>query len=366
MNKRYIAFAGALVLAAGILAALNRAAPSASYPADLRDAPNNDFSGLQSMHGSEVGGSAPAVSASAPVATAGPRGKGKWSTWYQIPGDFDYLGGTQNVNSGAKGAFKGYYRCNGFKQLPGSSAYYMSMEFGNDLGGNLGIATWTRGPSAERTITVAYVGLASFSQVDSSGREHAYKNPEASPLAMLNNITDDAQLCGNAFKNIAAHRDIIVKYIYKRDFESMKKLAAVAKFIPGAGGLYGEALEISCALQESNPGEAAAVTGCAISGVVLETVTHHLIKSELLKYLLGKSCSGALTAHTAMKGKGEAGEHELEAAELSFTGALKGRMKSLYYVDRTRQTEPIMVDLNFAYIEKEETIRHIFFQKGHF
>jgi len=307
-----------------------------------------------------------------PAAT-GLIGNGEWTRWLEAKDaqgrsvDFGYLPGTQNVDSGSSG-FKIFYRCSKFYQRHGGPWQVgMNMEFGNDKGGDIGIVTWTTGPESEDNPIVRFEGTASYSRINKS------KDPLPSAFSLtlnaLNGIKDFNSLCTHAYKTIAPHRPVIVKYLMKKDIKSMQRLYGATKFIPGVGGLFSEGMEIALSLGTGHYGTAGLETGCAVTGLILEKVTHGVIRSEALKYVIGKSCSGALTGAHALS----AGEKSAEYP-LYFTGALKADKKSdvLYkkkkWVAFNRSewvdtVEPMSVHVELGYLEAEKNIKNIFFDK---
>ena len=323
--------------------------PRQHIPKDFRDAPSS--AALEELSGGADPASAPEIApqpAAAPAQPAARKGTGKWTGWLQGRSDYGYLPGTQNVNSGASG-FKVYYRCSSFRREP-DGGFSMRMQFGNDKGGDLGIVTWTRGPSAENSLTVKFEGTARF--YDAAGRAYQPKNP----ASVLNAMDGYSGFCSNAYRSLEVHRPAIVKYLMKKDLKSMERLYSAAKFIPGPIGLYAEGMEITIALSQQEGFKAAEGAGCLITGLVLEKATHRLVKKEVLKYLIEKSCSGAATAIGALH-HGE--KHE---GPLYFTGVVKETRAATDYLGRrTLYPDPAAARVELAYLETEETVKNIFF-----
>lgn len=319
-----------------------------ALPADLRDAPNSEaFNALAG--GGDIAAPEAAPRPAVPPQPAARKGTGKWTGWLQGRSDYGYLPGAKNVNSGASG-FKVYYRCSAFSQEP-DGGFSMRMQFGNDKGGDLGIVTWTRGPSAENSLTVKFEGNAFFG----TGSGQAYQ-PQ-NPVSVLNALNNYGEFCSTAYRSLETHRPAIVKYLMKKDVKSMERLYSAAKFIPGPIGLYADGMEITIALSQQEGIKAAEGAGCLITGLVLEKATHKLVKKEVLKYLIEKSCSGAATAIGALH-HGE--QHE---GPLYFTGVVKETRTATDYLGnrRTLYPEPATVRLELAYVESEETVKDIFF-----
>lgn len=337
-----------ILLAAAAGSAFWALGPSpAGIPADLRDAPAS--SAFEELSGGRGAGEVPAAQPAAEKA-APQRASGKWTGWLEARSDYGYLPGTQNVNSGTRG-FKVYYRCSNFRQ-EADGGYAMIMQFGNDKGGDLGIVTWTTGPSQDKSILVKFEGRAEFS--DGHGRRYAPQNP----AGVLNALNDYNGFCANAYASLEAHRPTIVKYLMRKDIKSMERLYAAAKFIPGPIGMYAEGMEITLALSQRDAFKAGEGTGCLIAGLAIEKVSHKFVRREAIRYLLEKSCSGAATAYGAV--------HHSEKPEgpMYFTGVVKDSPGSIDYLagGRTLQAVPARVRLELAYVEPEEKVKNIFFE----
>lgn len=163
--------------------------------------------------------------------------------------------------------------------------------------------------------------------------------------------------CANAYKSIEVHRPVIVKYLMHKDIKSMERLYAAAKFIPGPVGVFSEGMEISMALSHKENFKAGEGAACLITGLVVEKAAHKLVRSEVVKYLLEKSCAGAAEAAGAL--------HSVEKPEgpLSFTGVIKETRPATDYLGNKRPYSPVpaMVMLELAYMEEEDTVKNIFF-----
>ncbi|HAH31993.1 MAG TPA: hypothetical protein DCL44_06740 [Elusimicrobia bacterium] len=367
MNKKKLVLIIAVFLSVGAFGVTRYIATDhpAAIPGDLRDAPDpGAFSELSSSEGKgpDVPIPSPLVSK---TGNADTRGKGKWIGWLQGREDYGFLPGTFNIDSGVR-RFKVYYRCSAFKQEMSSSQdqnsgsrVSMEMQFGNDKGGDLGIVTWTQGPASKDITTVKFEGIASFLAKNTVVNDSA---------AILNGVTDYESLCTNAYKSIEVHRPAIVEYLMKRDIKSMQRLYAAAKFIPGPLGTFSEGMEITLDLSQHENGMARAGAVCLIGGMVVEKISHGVIRSKVINHMLEKSCAGVTTAVGAL-GHHEEVSEESGKTPLFFTGVLKDSKTSSYYFTRkagdkrVTSSEPVFVILNLAYLEKEETVKNIFFDQ---
>lgn len=340
------------------------AGPAAKLPADFRDAPNSAYSSLQNQ-GSEGAPSvsapapapAPSVSASVNVSRNASAGTGDWSGWRKARADYGYLPGTQNVESGTQG-FGVYYRCSRFYQ-GNDGKFFMNMQFGNDKGGDLGIVTWTKGPSNKDMLLVKFEGTASlFAQ---SGAPYTSKGP----VQVLNGIKDYNGMCDAAYKTVDVHRPAIAKFLMRKDIKSLQRMYKVLKFVPGPMGEFAETMEMALDVGTGHAGFAGIGAGCLGAGMIIEKASHGVIKQEWIRYMLAKECTAAATAGTtAYEHKLEEGEKE----EVYFAGHYKDtRAANHSYVAQqpngqwVTRNGPMIVALNLAYLEDEGTVKNIFF-----
>ena len=350
------------MLLAGAFAGFGRLMPAApAIPADLRDAPNSDaFSSLSSEYGDAAPVPVPEVSAPKSMEPAPVAGSGDWTGWLQGRSDFDYLPGTQNVETGTQG-FKVYYRCSKFAKI--GSRLAMNMQFANDKGGDLGIVTWTTGPKAGRTVNVRFEGEASLFQ--QNGAPYTSKDP----AAVLNSIQNYNGMCAEAYKTVEAQRPVIAKFLLRKDIKSLQRMYKLVKFVPGPVGLFGESMEIALDVGTGNRAFAGIGAGCLVAGVLVEKATHHVIKEEWIKYMLEKKCAMYATAGTSAYEYGEEQREKQEEPVVHLSGAYRANKNSTHwYVDQEKgkwvtKSEPMGVALNLAYVEEEETVKNIFFEK---
>ena len=303
-----------------------------------------------------------------PAPSAIKNGSGQWTRWLTGRKDYGYLPGTENVDSGSSG-FKVYYRCSKF--YPNSdkpSSVAMFMQFANDKGGDLGIVAWKRGLDNKDVPTIKFEGAASYSL--KSDHYSASADPllgGSHPILLaLNSIRDYEGLCTQAYKTVEAHRPVIAKYLMHKDIESMKRLYATAKFIPNPVGLYAEGMEIALDAATSEYVSAGAGLYCTISGIVLETITKGVIRSEVMRYVLGKSCTGVVAA-----AHGSLAVHKYRYP-LYFTGGLKADKNSDVHYSKQKWTafdreefvstvQSVSVHVELAYLEAENTVKSVFF-----
>ena len=243
---------------------------------------------------------------------------GEWTTWLQGRDDYGYLPGTENLDSGSDG-FKVYYRCSKFYQLKGAgNQVSMYMQFRNDKGGDIGIATWRKGLSEEDPISVKFEGTASYSRKKpyNSSNDSLLDSPNP-VLTALNEITDYEDLCTHAYKTIEPHRQIILKYRLRKDIKSMQRLYGWAKFVPGPFGVFSDGMDIALAVGSNENRSAGIGVFCMVSGLVLEKVSHGIVRSEVLRYVIGNSCETIVTVGEALAPR------ESTGYPLFFTGAIK-------------------------------------------
>ncbi len=345
----------------GAFAGFGRLMPAApAAPADLRDAPNSQaFSDLSSGSGEAAPVPVPEVSAKSiepkPVA-----GSGNWTGWLQGRSDFDYLPGTQSEQTGTQG-FKVYYRCSKFAKA--GSRLAMNMQFANDKGGDLGIVTWTSGPKAGKTITVRFEGDASLFQ--QNGAPYTSKDP----AAVLNGIQNYNGMCAEAYKTVEAQRTVISKFLLRKDIKSMQRMYKLVKFVPGPVGMWGESMEIALDMGTGNRAFAGVGAGCLVAGVLVEKATHNVVKEEWIRYMLEKKCATYATAATSAYEYAEAKREEEKEPVVRLSGIYRANKNSTHwYVDQENgkwvtKSEAMGAALNLAYVEEEETIKNIFFEK---
>lgn len=150
-----------------------------------------------------------ALSCAVGVSAAG-RDK-RWAGWKEARSDYGYLPGTQFTENGTSG-FKVYYRCGNFKaqQDGGRWKVGMDMVFGNDKGGDLGIVTWTNGPSREK-VALHFLGYA-----------QQYGLPDG---AALDDVQFDMDtLCENAYQTVDSQRKVVALHLLKKDFQALAHL----------------------------------------------------------------------------------------------------------------------------------------------
>ncbi len=344
----------------GAFAGFGRFMPAApAAPSDLRDAPNSEaFSALASGSEDSAPMPIPEVSAVKAMEPAPVAGKGDWTGWLQGRSDFDYLPGTQNVNTGTQG-FKVYYRCSKFAKI--GSRFAMNMQFANDKGGDLGIVTWTTGPKAGKTVNVRFEGNASLFQ--QNGAPYTSKDP----AAVLNGIKNYNGMCAEAYKTVEAQRPVISKFLLRKDIKSLQRMYKVVKFVPGPIGMWGESMEIALDIGTGNNAFAGIGAGCLVAGIVVEKATHHVIKEEWIKYMLEKKCAMYATAGTSAYEYGEEKREKEEEPVIHLSGIYRANKNSTHwYVDQEKgkwvtKSEAMGAALNLAYVEEEETIKNIFF-----
>ena len=340
---------------------LCRIIPAApAVPSDLRDVPNSEaFSSLSAESGDAAPVPVPEASAAKSIEPSPVAGSGNWTGWLQGRGDFDYLPGTQNEQTGTQG-FKVYYRCSKFAKA--GSRFTMNMQFANDKGGDLGIATWTSGPKAGKTVTVRFEGDASLFQ--QNGAPYTSKDP----VAVLNSIQNYNGMCAEAYKTVEAQRPVIAKFLLRKDIKSMQRMYKLVKFVPGPIGMWGESMEIALDMGTGNRAFAGVGAGCLVAGVLVEKATHHVIKEEWIRYMLEKKCAMYATAATSAYEYAEAKREEEKEPVVRLSGIYRANKNSIHwYVDQENgkwvtKSEAMGAALNLAYVEEEETIKNIFFE----
>jgi len=340
----------------------SRFAPAApALPSDFRDAPNSGaYSSLESESGGSAPVPAPEVSEPVNMKSAQVAGSGNWTGWLEGRSDFDYLPGTQNVDTGTRG-FKVYYRCSQFARY--GSGFAMNMQFSNDKGGDLGIVTWTTGPKAGRTITVRFEGKASlFAQ---NGAPYTSKEPER----VLNGINDFNGMCSEAYRTVEANRPIIAKFLLRKDIKSLQRMYKVVKFVPGPVGLFGESMEIALDVGTGHNALAGLGAGCLVAGIVVEKATHNVVKEEWIRYMLEKKCATYATIGTTAYEYGKEQREKEEEPVVRMTGMYQANKSATnWYVAQENgkwvtKSEPVAVALKLAYMEEEETIKNVFFER---
>jgi|GEM_PF-2710797 len=240
----------------------------------------------------------------------------RWAGWKEARSDYGYLPGTQFTETGTSG-FKVYYRCGNFKARRDGGRWKVGMDmvFGNDKGGDLGIVTWTNGPSRENVV-LHFLGYA-----------QQYGLPEG---AELEDVQFDLEtVCDNAYQTVDSQRKVIAMHLLKKDFKALAHFYSAAKFIPGPIGTYASFQELAITVAEKKTQSASVSTLCMVSGVVLEKGLHKLGAGRLLNYAIEKSCDAGATAVDVAHEMKEAAE-ELKHP-LTFTGAVKARMSGRYY-----------------------------------
>lgn len=361
MIKKSVPIIFLTLVMAGAFFGFGRLKTPPAAPADLRDAPNSDaFSSLASESGDSAPVPVPEVSAAKSMEPAPVSGRGDWTGWLQGRSDFDYLPGTQNVETGTQG-FKVYYRCSKFAQV--GSRVAMNMQFSNDKGGDLGIVTWTTGPKAGRTITVRFEGNASlFAQ---NGAPLTSKDTPR----VLNSINNFNGMCAEAYKTVEAQRPVIAKFLLRKDIKSLQRMYKLVKFVPGPVGMFGESMEIALDVGTGNNAFAGIGAGCLVAGVVVEKATHHVIKEEWIRYMLEKKCAVYATAGTSAYEYGEEQREKKEEPEVGLSGMYQANKTSTHwYVAQQNgkwvtRSEPVGVALKLAYVEDEEAIKNVFFER---
>ncbi len=362
MIKRTVSIISLAVIMAGAFSVFGRfmQTPPAA-PSDLRDAPNSGaYSSLASEYGDSAPVPVPAESEAKSMEPAPVSGNGDWTGWLQGRSDFDYLPGTQNVDTGTQG-FKVYYRCSKFGQV--GSRFAMNMQFSNDKGGDLGIVTWTTGPKAGRIITVQFEGNASlFAQ---NGAPYTSKDP----AAVLNSINNFNGMCAEAYKTVEAQRPVIAKFLLRKDIKSLQRMYKLVKFVPGPIGLFGESLEIGLDVGTGNKAFAGIGAGCLVAGIAVEKATHHVIKEEWIRYMLEKKCATYATLGTSAYEYGEERREKEEEPVVRLSGLYQANKSSTRrYVAQENgkwvaKSEPAGVALKLAYVEEEEAIKNVFFER---
>lgn len=362
MLKRTISIFFLTVIMTGAFTGFGRFVPAApAVPADLRDAPNSGaFSSLSSSCSGPAPVSAPAASGAQSLEPVPVAGSGNWTGWLQGRSDFDYLPGTQSEQTGTQG-FKVYYRCSKFAKS--GSRFAMNMQFANDKGGDLGIVTWTTGPKAGKTVNVKFEGNASlFAQ---NGAPYTSKDP----AAVLNGIKNYNGMCAEAYKTVESHRPVIAKFLLRKDIKSLQRMYKLVKFVPGPIGMWGESMEIALDVGTGNMAFAGIGAGCLVAGIVVEKATHNVIKEEWIRYLLEKKCATYATAGTSAYEYAEERKEEEKEPVIRLSGIYRANKNSVHgYVDQVNgkwvtKSEPMGVAMNLAYVEEEETIKNIFFEK---
>lgn len=335
-------------------------APPAA-PSDLRDAPNSGaYSSLASEYGDSAPVPVPVASEAKSLEPAPVSGSGDWTGWLQGRSDFNYLPGTQNVETGTQG-FKVYYRCSKFAQV--GSRFAMNMQFSNDKGGDLGIVTWTTGPKAGKMINVRFEGNASlFAQ---NGAPYTSKDT----ARVLNSINNFNGMCSEAYRTVEAQRPVIAKFLLRKDIKSLQRMYKVVKFVPGPIGMFGESMEIALDVGTGNNAFAGIGAGCLVAGIVVEKATHHVVKEEWIRYMLEKKCAAYATAGTSAYEYGEEQREKKEEPVVRLSGMYQANKSSTHwYVAQENgkwvtKSEPTGVALKLAYVEDEEAIKNVFFER---
>lgn len=254
----------------------------------------------------------------------------RWVGWKEARSDYGYLPGTQFTENGTSG-FKVYYRCGNFKaqQDGGRWKVGMDMVFGNDKGGDLGIVTWTNGPSREKVV-LHFLGYA-----------QQYGLPDG---AALDDVQFDMDtLCENAYRTVDSQRKVVALHLLKKDFKALAHFYAAAKFIPGPIGTYASLQELAITVAEKKTTAASVSTLCLVSGVVLEKGLHKFGAGPILHYAIEKSCDAGTTAVDVAHEMKEA-EEELKHS-LTFTGTMKARISGTYYGSSAEMREKMQAIL---------------------
>ncbi|MEI7529177.1 MAG: hypothetical protein WCK76_09545 [Elusimicrobiota bacterium] len=362
MIKRAVSVIFLIIVMAGAFSGFGRfvQAPSA-VPADLRDAPNSSaYSSLESNYGSSAPAPVPAASEAKSLTPVPVAGNGDWTGWLQGRSDFDYLPGTQNVDTGTQG-FKVYYRCSKFAQV--GSRFAMNMQFSNDKGGDLGIVTWTTGPKAGRTITVQFEGNAAL--FARNGAPFTSKDP----VGVLNSINNFNGMCAEAYKTVEAQRPVIAKFLLRKDIKSLQRMYKVVKFVPGPIGLFGESMEIALDVGTGNNAFAGIGAGCLVAGILVEKATHNVIKEEWIRYMLEKKCATYATIGTTAYEYGEEQREKKEEPVVRLSGLYQANKTSTHWFVAQEngkwvtKSEPSGVALKLAYVEEQEAIKNVFFER---